>query len=218
MTGVQTCALPISMWNPQHKCNSLKLFVMEGQEEFGNLSEGEEETKEHLGGETQIEGAEEELSISLHAISGACTPKMMRLKGKINHQECVVLIDSGSTHNFLDPRIMKEAQLKVDVSQRLAITVANGEKMRSEGQCKNVKLKFQGHEFVIEAHVLILGGCDVVLRVQWLSALGSILWNFNVLNMKFSHHDQQVLLKGLVSTHLVHDSLRFKGKNGNNVD
>lgn len=86
--------------------------------------------------------------------------------------------------------------------------------MRSEGRCKNIKLKMQRYEFVVDAYVLALGGCDVVLGVQWLSALGTILWNFNELTMRFSHKDREVLLRGLVLTHLVHNSLQFRMQRG----
>ena len=52
-------------------------------------------------------------------------------------------------------------------------------------------------EFCIQFHVLALGGCDVVLGTQWLSTLGEIQWNFQLLTMYFCYGNQQVLLKGL---------------------
>jgi predicted aspartyl protease len=53
------------------------------------------------------------LEISLHAIVGAPAPKTMRLIGSINHLEVVILIDTGSTHSFLDPNVAKKAKLPV---------------------------------------------------------------------------------------------------------
>lgn len=89
----------------------------------------------------------------------------MRLRGRINHQDCVVLIDSRSTHNFLDPEILKGSKLKADSNHKLAVTIANGEKVKSEGKCADVMIRMQGNEFEMEAYVLMLGGCDVVLGV-----------------------------------------------------
>jgi hypothetical protein len=53
--------------------------------------------------------------------------------------------------------------------------VANGEEMLSEGKCIDVCLKLQDNTFYSELFVLTLGGCDVVLGVQWLRTLGPIV-------------------------------------------
>lgn len=84
---------------------------------------------------------------------GSNSLKIIRFKSRINHQECVVLIENGSTHNFLNLGIMREAKLKVDIDQRLEIIVANGERVRNEGKCMDVKIKLQGSEFAVKAYV-----------------------------------------------------------------
>jgi hypothetical protein len=50
--------------------------------------------------------------------------------------------------------------------------MTNGEEMLSEGKCIDVCLKLQGNTFCSKFFVLILGGYDVVLGVQWLYTLG----------------------------------------------
>ena len=45
---------------------------------------------------------EEAMPIFLHAITGCSSPRTMRVKARIKKREMVVLIDSGSTHNFVD--------------------------------------------------------------------------------------------------------------------
>jgi hypothetical protein len=49
--------------------------------------------------------------ISLHAITKSLHPKTMRVLGWIGGQKVVVLIDSGSTHNFVDTLVCKRAHL-----------------------------------------------------------------------------------------------------------
>jgi hypothetical protein len=47
---------------------------------------------------------------------------------------------------------------------------------------------------------LTLGGCDIVLGVQWLSTLGPILWDFVKLHMEFNLLDFRHVLQGITPT------------------
>ncbi|KAJ0034812.1 hypothetical protein Pint_25680 [Pistacia integerrima] len=51
---------------------------------------------------------------------------------------------------------------------------ANGDKLSSEGKCKNTKLSVQGIPIVTYFY-LLLGGCDIVLGIFWLQTLGPIV-------------------------------------------
>ena len=46
-------------------------------------------------------------------------------------------------------------------------------------------------------NVLPLGGCDVLLGIQWLYPLGLIQWDFKKFTMQFAYHGRSVLLQGL---------------------
>nr|GEY77900.1 hypothetical protein [Tanacetum cinerariifolium] len=60
----------------------------------------------------------------------------------------------------------------------------------SHGLCKGVELTF-------DVFILPLGGCELVLGVQWLSILGNIKWNFKDLIMDFMYNDRRRVLRGL---------------------
>jgi len=45
--------------------------------------------------------------------------------------------------------------------------------------------------------LLPLGGCDVVLGIQWLATLGTVKWNFMSLKMEFTHNGRHYVLGGL---------------------
>lgn len=47
---------------------------------------------------------------------------------------------------------------------------------------------------------LELGGCDIVLGIQWLVTLGPVLSDFEKLLMKFNFKGQGMCLKGLSSS------------------
>ena len=51
----------------------------------------------------------------------------MKVMGKIKKQPLVVLIDSGSTHNFLDQMVVKRLKVPTKIITRVKVTVANGD-------------------------------------------------------------------------------------------
>ena len=54
----------------------------------------------------------------------------------------------------------------------------------------------QGQEFEGDVLVLPVGGCEVVLGMQWLSTLGDVKWNFAELRMEFVQKGKKVVLRG----------------------
>ena len=109
----------------------------------------------------------------------------MRVRGKVQHKFVIILIDSGNTHNFVDIALFSQLHKPVDSTQILEVKVANGEVLRTHGLCKDVPIMLQGHQFLIQLHVLPMGGCDLILGTQWLSNLGVIQWDIKLLTMCF---------------------------------
>ena len=67
----------------------------------------------------------------------------------------------------------------------LMVAVANGSKITSAATCKQLVWSMQGREFRADMRLILLGGYDMVLGIQWLSQLGSILCDFKILWMEF---------------------------------
>ena len=103
----------------------------------------------------------EEDGITLYALSGTPTSGTMRVMGRIMHKSLVILIDSGSTHNFVDISLFSQLHIPVDTSQVLEVKVANGEVLRTQGLCEAISLCLQGHQFVVQLHVLPIWGGGV---------------------------------------------------------
>ena len=77
-------------------------------------------------------------TISIHALVGTEGPHTMRLRGKIKNQTVVILVDSRSTHNFLDQNTAKKLNCSVQVIHGLTVIVANGDMLRTQGLCEGV--------------------------------------------------------------------------------
>ncbi|KAA8520977.1 hypothetical protein F0562_011650 [Nyssa sinensis] len=80
-------------FSPGHRCK--KLFLIKGI--FPSIDE--------LLDETTVEEEEDIPEISFHAILGNAAPQTMRFVGKIGDSMVRILLDSGSTHNFLNSQL-----------------------------------------------------------------------------------------------------------------
>ena len=95
-------------WAPGHKCKSAKLFLLEGVEIVPasgvQITEMEEDGMEGVI-KSQDEGIEE-AEITLYALVGSPTPGTVRVNGMIMGEGLIIILDSGSTHNFIDAALL----------------------------------------------------------------------------------------------------------------
>jgi predicted aspartyl protease len=118
-------------------------------------------------------------TISLHTLTGIqprsdCT---MHIYVFINGTTLRALLDSGSTHNFVDSEAASRAGIVFTAQRSLRMAVANGDRVASSGCCHNLKISIADEDFVIDCYELALGSYEMVLGVQWLASLGPILWD-----------------------------------------
>jgi hypothetical protein len=91
---------------PGHKCKEQNLFMAISEDIL------EEDVETPLVPEspeiTDITPPEVEPIISLNALTGFSTPQTLKLIAYIKHRKFIILVDSGSTHNFIHCRIAKK--------------------------------------------------------------------------------------------------------------
>ena len=93
------------------------------------------------------------------------------------------LLDSGSTHNFIDQTVAKKLKCQTHFMPKVNVIVANGETLKVQEIYKLVRWESHGLIQSTNFLVLPLKGCDLVLEVQWLKILGPIMWDFGTLSM-----------------------------------
>jgi hypothetical protein len=189
------CFKCYSKWGPGHRCRGPNIFLIE---ELKDEMEEKNFVPEDLIDlwDPQEEG-KEGINISLHAIIGSPNPKTMRVVVKLSGHNFVVLINTGSTYNFIHLRVARRVGMKVLKHKPIRVNIADGSKLWSEGSCSNIKLMIQGDQFVTRAYVIHLRGCDMVLGIQWLKSLGPIPWEFSALKMEFQKQGKRVLICGM---------------------
>lgn len=90
---------------------------------------------------------------------------------RIKGEPVTILLDTGSNTSFINTTLARKFRLPINKTIPLIITVANGEKMCSEGKCVGVKLELQGHSFQVDLRVIDLGAYDVVLGMDWMKTI-----------------------------------------------
>ncbi|GJT17849.1 reverse transcriptase [Tanacetum coccineum] len=203
-------------YSPGYKCNG-QVYSLEV---IGESEEQEEDDSEHLVESNEEDdnvemcnvvfdnGSLETLKISLNALSGVNSFQTIRVRGMMGKQPLHILVDSGSTHNFVDIRSAKRLGCKIRPTAPLLVSVANGEEIVSNYECKPFNWSIQGQNYSCDAMLLPLGGCEMVLGVQWLSTLGDINRNFRNLTMEFKLMGKRIMLRGTKHTTLQ----RMQGK------
>jgi predicted aspartyl protease len=110
----------------------------------------------------------------------------MQVQLSLNGRDFLALIDSGSTHNFIDSAIAIDLNLQqTPIPHSIKVAVANGDQISNVGIYNSLLIWIDTEQFIIDCYNIQLGGYDFVLGVNWLSSLGPIIWDFNNLTMKF---------------------------------
>ena len=133
---------------------------------------------------------------SLNALMGHPYARALRLEGVFGDHRFHVLIDSGSTHNFIKPTIVEQLQLPVSGTPRFRVFIGNGDFLLCTQRCSSVPIDLQGYKFTIDLFVLPIEGPDVVLGIQWLQSLGRVSHDYLASTMEFWQDGTKVVLTG----------------------
>jgi hypothetical protein len=138
--------------------------------------------------------------ISLNALTGFSSPQTLKLIGYIKHQKVIILVDSGSTHNFIHRRIAQETHCYIHAINNFQIMIANGGSMKCGGRCENVCLQIGDYHLKSHMFSIDMGSCDIVLGADWLRTLGPILMDFKELTMQFDQEGHQYKFQGITTS------------------
>jgi hypothetical protein len=111
----------------------------------------------------------------------------------------IILVNKGSTHNFIHLRIAQETNCYIPVVNNFQIMIANGGSMKCGGHCENVHIQIGDCHLKYHMFSIDMGGCDIVLGAEWIRNLGPILMDFKELTMQFDQEVQQYKFQGIIT-------------------
>jgi hypothetical protein len=121
----------------------------------------------------------------------------LKIEGYIKNKKVIVLIDSGSTHNFIHYKLAKALNCFVYLVPEFQVMIAYGGTINCLGKCSRINITMG--EYVMNSPMISIpmGGVDVVLGIQWLQSLGTMAFNFQEIFMKFSLEGKEIELRGI---------------------
>ncbi|GJS67859.1 ty3-gypsy retrotransposon protein [Tanacetum coccineum] len=196
---------------PGHKCSPPQFLIIVDNDEDHSTPDPLDTVPSHETPPPQL------WSLSAAAYFGMSSSQTLRITGFINTCPVTVLIDCGSTHNIVQPRIAKQLNLPTKPLEPFRVMVGNGQFIQCSEYCSDVQLQLQKTKFQIPFFVLPVEGADVILGISWLGALGTITADFSVPQISFVKDGNQCTLRGeprtqqvsssSLSTMLKHDSI-----------
>lgn len=78
-------------------------------------------------------------AISLNALSGTEVPNTIKLRGEAKNNKITILLDSGSTHSFLDLETARKIGCQIIEVVPMRVTVANRNHITSLHSCPRFK-------------------------------------------------------------------------------
>lgn len=105
--------------------------------------------------------------------SSFTTPKPLQFGGHFGNRELKVLVDRGSSLNWLKTSLFQEMGLHAEVTNPVTINLSNGTEITTNLKCFNFTWLWNQVKFQAEVWVR-LARLGAGFGVAWLSQLGSI--------------------------------------------
>jgi len=121
----------------------------------------------------------------------------MKLQGTLNGRKVLLLVDSGSSHNFISEKIVEELQLPAQVVPYFGVQIGNGDIIRCNRLCQNLVVKFPGLTIDQDFYPFSVGGADLVLGIKWLASLNTVQANWNEMFLIFNLNGKRYKLQGV---------------------
>lgn len=112
--------------------------------------------------------------------------------GGVKNNHITILVDTESTHSFLDAQTAKTLGCEIIFTNNIMVTVAG--RMVSNTKCSNFQWEMGNNHFYFELRVLKFGGCDMVLGVDFLKRFGPVLFDYNKVTITLRAGEKEITI------------------------
>lgn len=197
-------------FSPGHKCpKTVQLHVMEELLEALQISETNEAEHDDSNSASEADSdtwhcpqapptaaatPDALLKLSVHAATGTTSRQSFKLHGLIGKHELLILIDSGSSSNFISEDLVERIQCPTQQIPTAKVTVAGSGTLPCNAQVPDLRWWCQGHSSTSTLKVLPLGSYGIILGMDWLEAIDKMWVSWVNKTMRFKHNGTRITL------------------------
>ncbi|KAF7802029.1 Transposon Ty3-I Gag-Pol polyprotein [Senna tora] len=174
----------------RQKCNSVEIKNYIDETEVSDTAPEGDHPDNNVGSELVSH------HLSFNVLNGDLGIGTIRFVGTINGVELQVLLDGGSSDNFIQPRLVKSLKISVEATAPFKVLVGNGNFITGYGKVNQLEVLIQGHLLNVSAHVLPVTGADLVLGAAWLATLGPHIADYSTSTIKFFVNGEFITFTG----------------------
>jgi hypothetical protein len=94
---------------------------------------------------------------------------MIEVEGKIDNHPIAILIDSGASHSYIDPKLVERFKLKKCKHEKSwLVQLATGTKRRINELVKEFPINMNGTNTKEDLNIIPLGSYDCLIGMDWL--------------------------------------------------
>ena len=122
----------------------------------------------------------------------------LRIKGNIQGQKVMVLVDGGSTHNFIYVALVERRKLKIENFDGLMVIILGNNSMDCTKWIPKLQVTIGNHTITNKFYLVNVDDTNVVLGVQWSYSLGEHTMKNQFPERRFKNSDgKPILLRGM---------------------
>jgi hypothetical protein len=138
---------------------------------------------------------------------------MIEVEGMISNRPLVILIDSGASHSYVDPRVVESLHLMRSKHEKSwLVQLATGTKRKVNELVKSCSLDMNGMSTKAELNILHLGSYDCLIGMDWLDQHHALLDCRNKRFTCLNEEGIQVTVQGIPRTVTVREILAMQLK------
>lgn len=189
------CYLCAEKWSPTHKCSgTVQLHAV--QELFALFPDNANEDQASISSEDSDSSL---LAMSVHAVQGTDSQSTIRLQGKIQGLNILMLVDSGSSASFISDQLADRLTGVQFLAHPLSVKVANGQVLHCQKEMPSAEWFVSGQKFLTTFKVVALGGYDAILGMDWLTKYSPMQIDWQLKSIHLTVMGHEVLLRGVQS-------------------
>lgn len=129
-------------FSPSHKCSNRQLMLLQ-------LSEEEPPPVTVPSVNAEVVETDDTHHLSLNVMKGSMAVGTIQFTGQIGTIQVKILVDGGSSDNFIQPRVAQVLKLPIEPSPSLRVLVGNGQMLTAEGLIQQLPLQIQGQKIKV---------------------------------------------------------------------